>query len=114
MSSGEEKLDLEEALEASLKDLPDLLRKRVRALDERENELKRAKKAFEEANPRLGKPSDVLTLNVGGTCISVLRRTLTCVEGSMLASRFSGRWDDALEKASQVTAAEGSYNRMLH
>jgi hypothetical protein len=42
--------------------------------------------------------SDVLHLNVGGTVIAVLRRTLTSVDGSMLASRFSGRWDDSLEK----------------
>ena len=36
-------------------------------------------------------PSDVLHLNVGGTAIAVLRRTLTSVENSMLASKFSGR-----------------------
>eukprot|EP01082_Thalassiosira_pseudonana_P014108 g12482.t1 g12482 contig6:2003447-2004614(-) len=41
---------------------------------------------------------DVLHLNVGGTLTTVLRRTLISVEGSMLASRFSGRWDDSLEK----------------
>jgi hypothetical protein len=34
----------------------------------------------------------------GSTKISVLRSTLTCLEGSMLATRFSGRWDDSLEK----------------
>ena len=44
------------------------------------------------------RPSDVLHLNVGGTLTAVLRRTLTAIEGSMLASRFSGRWDDSLEK----------------
>jgi hypothetical protein len=43
-------------------------------------------------------PSDVLQLNVGGDKMAVLRRTITSVEGSMLASRFSGRWDDSLEK----------------
>ena len=42
--------------------------------------------------------SDVIHLNVGGTHVAVLRRTLTSVEGSMLASRFSGRWDDSLER----------------
>jgi hypothetical protein len=42
---------------------------------------------------------DVLHLNVGGSKqIAVLRSTLTFVEGSMLAARFSGRWDDGLEK----------------
>lgn len=40
----------------------------------------------------------VLHLNVGGTRMDVLRRTLTSVEGSMLASRFSGRWDESLER----------------
>jgi hypothetical protein len=43
--------------------------------------------------------TDVLHLNVGGSKqIAVLRSTLTFVEGSMLAARFSGRWDDGLEK----------------
>jgi BTB/POZ domain len=42
---------------------------------------------------------DVLHLNVGGSKqIAVLRSTLMCLEGSMLATRFSGRWDDSLEK----------------
>jgi hypothetical protein len=43
-------------------------------------------------------PNDVLQLNVGGDTMSVFRRTITSVEGSMLASRFSGRWDDRLER----------------
>ena len=42
--------------------------------------------------------SEVLHLNVGGDLTAVLRRTLTSVEGSMLASRFSGRWDNSLER----------------
>jgi BTB/POZ domain len=41
---------------------------------------------------------DVLHLNVSGKLVAVLRSTLTCLEGSMLAARFSGRWDDGLEK----------------
>lgn len=56
------------------------------------------KKSFEETNPAAGNPSDVLRLNIGGSRIDVLRRTLTSVEGSMLASRFSGQKDDSLEK----------------
>ena len=47
----------------------------------------------------IGDPSDVLQLNVGGkTDIAVLRRTLTMMEGSMLARRFGGKYDDILEK----------------
>ena len=86
-----------DSLKNILNILPKLLRERAEQLDERERELKKMKKALEE-NPSLGKPSDVLRLNVGGTRIEVLRRTLTSVEGSMLAAKFSGRWDDSLEK----------------
>jgi len=44
-------------------------------------------------------------LNVGGQKkITVLRRTLTVMEGSLLAGRFSGNWDDTLEKD-----AEGNF-----
>lgn len=43
-------------------------------------------------------PSEVLSLNIGGTKVKVSRKTLTCVPGSMLASKFSGRWDDSIER----------------
>jgi len=42
--------------------------------------------------------SDVIHLNVGGTKMATLRSTLTYVQDSMLASRFSGRWDESIEK----------------
>ena len=64
-----------------------------------EQKFELAKAAFEtKAQPNLETSSDVLTLNVGGVCMSVLRHTLNTVEGSMLAARFSGRWDDSLDK----------------
>ena len=44
------------------------------------------------------KPDDVIRLNIRGTKTAVLRSTLTCVKGSMLAAKFSGRWDDSMEK----------------
>jgi len=48
-----------------------------RLLEEKEAFLKRVR-LFEESNPKAGKESDVLHLNVGGvTNIAVLRRTLT-------------------------------------
>mmetsp|Transcript_20206 Transcript_20206/g.57952 ORF Transcript_20206/g.57952 Transcript_20206/m.57952 type:complete len:332 (+) Transcript_20206:35-1030(+) len=44
-------------------------------------------------------PNDILTLNVAGEGkISVLRRTLCLVEGSMLATQFSGRWDGGIPR----------------
>jgi hypothetical protein len=89
---------VDKILEETLLDLPKLLRKRKQALDAKEDELKLLRKQLEEKNPCIGTPSDVLRLNVGGKHIEVLRRTLTSLEGSMLAVRFSGRWDEGLEK----------------
>ena len=74
------------------------LKKRAKDLDHRERDLNRREALLTQA---LGgaTPSDVLHLNVGGcTDICVLRRTLTCIPDSMLAAKFSGRWDDTLEK----------------
>lgn len=65
--------------------LPKLLREREGALENRERELDRLKAEL-ELEHNFGQPSDVLRLSVGGTCFDVLRRTLTQVEGSMLAS----------------------------
>mmetsp|Transcript_47335 Transcript_47335/g.56932 ORF Transcript_47335/g.56932 Transcript_47335/m.56932 type:complete len:350 (+) Transcript_47335:103-1152(+) len=76
--------------------------KRKKELDERERELQAQKNAFDIEMAELGgdnaQPSDVLSLNVGGTKMAVLRRTLLLVPSSMLASKFSGRWDDSMEK----------------
>jgi len=91
----------ESSIENALASLSTLLRKRQEELVEREAELIKAQEKFEvERTGCYGDtaPSDVLHLNVGGKKIAVLRRTLTSVEGSMLASRFSGRWDDSIEK----------------
>jgi BTB/POZ domain len=81
-----------------LSKLTTLLKEREKALDEREQELDKERAMFETEFPGRGTGSDVLGLNVGGTPTDVLRRTLTQIDGSMLASRFSGRWDDNLEK----------------
>jgi hypothetical protein len=64
-----------------------------REKDDASKNCQRSSSAMEE-----GTPNDILRLDVGGTCLKVLRRTLTQVEGSMLATRFSGRSDASLEK----------------
>jgi len=89
---------MDDDLKKTLENLHKLLQEREEALDDREKELKRLKKSLEEDYPTAGSPGDVLSLNVGGTRIDVLRKTITQIEGSMLASRFSGRWDDGLDK----------------
>ena len=74
------------------------------ALKQREEELQDAEEKFSnEAAKAYGatKPDDVITLNISGTKHQVLRSTLCYVEGSLLASMFSGRWDDNLAKDDQ-------------
>lgn len=89
-------------LEETLKALPRLLQEREEGLVEKEREIQRLKSLVEaKLPPSLAStgPSDVLRINVGGTSIiDVRRRTLTQVDGSLLESIFSGRWDDSLEK----------------
>eukprot|EP00804_Cyclotella_cryptica_P017591 CCRYP_006737-RA/>CCRYP_006737-RA protein AED:0.10 eAED:0.10 QI:339/1/1/1/1/1/5/753/337 len=88
-------------IDQTLADLTELLKRKQQILQEREQELEKRSAALERDKSHFlldKSPSDVLHLNVGGTCIAVLRRTLTSVEQSMLASRFSGRWDESLEK----------------
>lgn len=43
-------------------------------------------------------PNDVLHLNIGGTKATTLRKTLTSIQDSVLAIKFSGRWDAGMEK----------------
>jgi hypothetical protein len=89
--------------EDAIASLPELLREKQEDLEKREEALKSAEKAFETEREKvygLTTPSDVLELNVGGTSCTVLRRTLCQIDGSMLAARLSGRWDEGLEKDS--------------
>lgn len=100
-SSGTSSETPSESIENALASLSTLLQKKQKELVEREAKLSKAQEKFEvERTGCYGDtaPSDVLHLNVGGKSMAVLRRTLTSVEGSMLASRFSGRWDDTIEK----------------
>lgn len=41
---------------------------------------------------------DIINLNVGGANITTTRSTLCQVEGSFLASMFSGRWEKSLAR----------------
>ncbi len=40
-------------------------------------------------------PMDVITLNVGGRLFTTIRATLCQIDGSLLASMFSGRWGES-------------------
>ena len=90
--------------EDTLKQQNEEIGAREDALKQCEEELQKAEEDFSnEAAKAYGatKPDDIITLNVGGTRLQVLRSTLCYVEGSLLASMFSGRWDDNLVKDDQ-------------
>jgi len=93
-------IDEADSLEKILSTLPGLLNDRFNSLKEQEKELSRSIERLKEEKAAFGcgEKNDVIYLNVGGTVMATLRSTLTFVEDSMLASRFSGRWDDGLEK----------------
>ena len=79
--------------------LHNLLLTKEKELKEREADFSRRVKLFESTNPSVGSDNDVIQLNIGGrTKIAVLRNLLTQFDGSMLAAKFSGRWDDSMEK----------------
>ena len=79
--------------------LQDILASKEESLKEREEAFEKKVRLFEQENPQTGNGSDIIHLNVGGsTHVAVFRRTLTHFEHSMIPSKFSGRWDDSLEK----------------
>lgn len=79
-------------------------RQELRTAIEVERERLRAEReALEEEKARMSHPSvrrsDVLTLNVGGERVLQRRRSTLCaVEDSFLAARFSGRWEQDLDR----------------
>ena len=88
-----------ESITDAVTHLHNLLQTKEKELKEREADFSRRVKLFETTNPAMGSDNDIIQLNVGGrTNIAVLRNLLTQFEGSMLAAKFSGRWDDSMEK----------------
>jgi len=82
------------------------LGKRQKTLEDRVRKLEEKGKAVSrETNDSTSQPealgSDVLSLNVGGRRFDAFRNTLTSVEDSMLAAKFSGRWEDSFERDSE-------------
>jgi hypothetical protein len=89
----------EESITDVVSHLQNLLLTKEKELKEREADFDRRVKTFESTHPSIGGDNDVIQLNVGGrTNTAVLRSTLTQFEDSMLAAKFSGRWDDSMEK----------------
>ena len=85
-----------EALDAAKAELEE----RERALEQREEALRKALEGVEHEKRLMAgcTPGDVLRLNIGGTKCHASRKTLCIYEKSLLAARFSGRWDDSIDK----------------
>lgn len=65
--------------------------------------LKAERESLEDERSSMGmpgaRPSDIVTLNVGGERLVQRRRSTLCaVEGSFLAARFSGRWENEVDR----------------
>jgi len=107
----QEQLEADKAtMDADLQAERELLRAEFAALEQelrtklsvQEERLQTERRTLEEEKERVfcgNDMSDILQLNIGGIkTVAVQRGTLCAVEGSMLASSFSGRWDDSLPK----------------
>jgi len=69
----------------------------LKRLDALEDKFRRLVDRESAASTETG-TSDILHLNIGGTKTTVSRRILTSIPGSMPATKFSGGWDDSIEK----------------
>uniref|UniRef100_A0A7S0FEM4 Potassium channel tetramerisation-type BTB domain-containing protein n=1 Tax=Pyrodinium bahamense TaxID=73915 RepID=A0A7S0FEM4_9DINO len=98
-----------DSMKAKLKAQQADLEAQEHAAKRAEEEARAALEELEEEKRRMAADSsagDVLKLNIGGEkTVSVQRGTLCAVEGSMLASCFSGRWDSSLPRDQ-----EGAYH----
>ena len=81
------------------------LQDEVQRIEAKRQEVESQEKALNEERQRmmqiLVKDDDVISLNIGGKNMAASRSTLCQVEGSLLASMFSGRWEDRLKKDKQ-------------
>jgi hypothetical protein len=69
-----------------------------RKAESRETEAPNKKKLPVENDVDVVEDDDIIYLNVGGETMACNRSTLCQVEGSFLASMFSGRWENQQKK----------------
>ena len=74
----------------------------VNIIEDERAKMKAEVEAYEAEKRRMTaiavKDDDIINLNVGGTKMTTKRSTLCQVKGSLLASMFSGRWEDSLSR----------------
>ncbi|CAB4044374.1 Chaperone dnaK2, partial [Paramuricea clavata] len=78
------------------------LQTEVQRIEAMRKEVESREKALNDEKERMMKieveDDDVISLNIGGKIMAASRSTLCQVEGSLLASMFSGRWEERLKK----------------
>ena len=81
------------------------LQDEVQRIEAKRKEVESQEKALNDERERMMqtvvKDDDVISLNIGGKNMAASRSTLCQVKGSLLASMFSGRWEDGLKKDKQ-------------
>eukprot|EP00743_Colponemidia_sp_Colp-15_P010811 GILK01011955.1.p1 GENE.GILK01011955.1~~GILK01011955.1.p1 ORF type:complete len:339 (+),score=28.38 GILK01011955.1:39-1055(+) len=96
-----------EAYKASCDETLDKARQQLEAstqatLSKERESLETARKALDDEIAGMQKipvrQNDVVSINCGGHILMAKRATLCSVSGSVLASMFSGRWEESLEK----------------
>ena len=89
-------------MEGHFKSFTTALEDEVKRVEAMRNEVETKDKALKVEKESMMKieveDDDVISLNIGGTIMAAARSTLCQVEGSLLASMFSGRWEDRLKK----------------
>jgi hypothetical protein len=72
-------------------------RRKAEELSDRHEKIIKRQKVFTEQNGGyLVSSNDIITINIGGTILSVRREILTLIKGSRLEVLFSGRWENKL------------------
>ena len=94
--------EAKEAFDQALAELERQKAENEKQYQEQLEQLKEERRKWDEEKATMEKlaasASPIVNLNVGGEKMSTSRATLTLVEGSLLATMFSGKWEDKLMK----------------
>jgi len=92
-------------VEQSYESLVSAFNESLKELNQQREALQQERMQFEKEKLQMCKVAvredDVISLNVGGKLMDCKRSTLCQVEGSLLASMFSGLWEEQLERDKQ-------------
>jgi len=94
--------EVKEAFDQAFAELEQQKAENDKRYQEQLEQLKEERRKWDEEKATMEKiaasASSIVELNVGGENMSTSRATLTLVDGSSLATMFSGKWEDKLRK----------------